>query len=156
MSSFGFGSPSPVERHFSRLKKRGLPEVVDLAGDSESEAESPRVATRKKQKRRVAPGKKARRGFGGIEAIDDEAELAAAVASLDAEPDLATGRRLDVTSEADWREAVAWTVDTRGSLDVLVNCAGIAAGDSVADTQLETWRRVFAVNLEGALLGGRR
>lgn len=96
-----------------------------------------------------------RDGVRVVLADRDEAELAAAVASLDAEPDLATGRRLDVTSEADWREAVAWTVDTRGSLDVLVNCAGIAAGDSVADTQLETWRRVFAVNLEGALLGIR-
>ena len=42
-----------------------------------------------------------------------------------------------------------------GRLDVLVNNAGIVSGQSIDVTQLESWNRVFAVNVTGVMLGTR-
>lgn len=62
---------------------------------------------------------------------------------------------LDVAREADWRAAVAAAIDHHGGLDVLVNNAGIALVQALADTSLEQWRQVHAVNLDGVFLGTR-
>ena len=45
--------------------------------------------------------------------------------------------RLDVTSESDWDAAVRTTVDSFGTLDVLVNNAGTSDGSIVEDTTEE-------------------
>ena len=47
--------------------------------------------------------------------------------------------RLDVTSESDWQEAVSTAVARFGSLDVLVNNAGISGHGKVEDTTVEDW-----------------
>jgi len=60
---------------------------------------------------------------------------------------------LDVTSEQDWADAVSAVADVFGHINVLVNNAGIAEGGSVEDTDLATWRRVHAVDLDGVFLG---
>jgi len=60
---------------------------------------------------------------------------------------------LDVTAEADWLRAIAAIEQSHGRLDGLVNAAGIIAVGSVEDTDLATWRRVMAVNLDGTFLG---
>jgi 3(or 17)beta-hydroxysteroid dehydrogenase len=60
---------------------------------------------------------------------------------------------LDVTSEEDWRRVIDEIDRAAGRLDGLVNAAGIAAFGSVEDTDLATWRRVMAVNLDGTFLG---
>jgi len=60
---------------------------------------------------------------------------------------------LDVTSEQDWLRVIAEIDRTAQTLDGLVNAAGIAAVGSVEDTDLATWRRVMAVNLDGTFLG---
>jgi 3(or 17)beta-hydroxysteroid dehydrogenase len=60
---------------------------------------------------------------------------------------------LDVTSQEDWLRVIAEIERTAGRLDGLVNAAGIAAIGSVEDTDLPTWRRVMAVNLDGTFLG---
>ncbi len=60
---------------------------------------------------------------------------------------------LDVTSEADWLQAIAAIEQKPGRLDGLVNAAGIVAVGSVEDTDFATWRRVMAVNLDGTFLG---
>jgi 3(or 17)beta-hydroxysteroid dehydrogenase len=66
--------------------------------------------------------------------------------------------KLDVTREDDWKRAVADVVAQHGSLDVLVNAAGIE-GDMVRgspeSTSLAEWRRVMSVNLDGTFLGCR-
>lgn len=60
---------------------------------------------------------------------------------------------LDVTEETAWAEAVAAVVARFGRLDILVNNAGIALAKDLEETTLAEWRRVMAVNLDGAFLG---
>jgi NAD(P)-dependent dehydrogenase (short-subunit alcohol dehydrogenase family) len=60
---------------------------------------------------------------------------------------------LDVTSEEDWRRAVAAAVSRFGKLDVLVNNAGIGGWGRLEETTLEAWNRVMAVNSTGVFLG---
>ena len=59
--------------------------------------------------------------------------------------------RLDVTSEADWERVISGFP----RLDLLVLSAGISSASSLVDTSLAEWRRVMAVNLDGAFLGVR-
>jgi 3(or 17)beta-hydroxysteroid dehydrogenase len=66
-----------------------------------------------------------------------------------------TAMRLDVTSEADWEAAVHQLLSTCGQLDILVNSAGVSAGSPLMDMSLAEWRRVLAINLDGAFLGTR-
>jgi NAD(P)-dependent dehydrogenase (short-subunit alcohol dehydrogenase family) len=61
--------------------------------------------------------------------------------------------RLDVSSESDWREAVAATVARFGKLDVLVNNAGIYCTERVEDTSEELWDQVMEINAKGVFLG---
>ena len=61
--------------------------------------------------------------------------------------------KLDVTSEDNWKAAIAETVDRFGALHVLVNSAGIGLGKTVEDITLEEWRRVHAIDLDGVFLG---
>ena len=61
---------------------------------------------------------------------------------------------LDVTSEANWQEAIAVTTSRFGRLDILVNNAGIGGVSSlVEETSLADWDRVMAVNSTGVFLG---
>ena len=62
---------------------------------------------------------------------------------------------LDVTSEKDWERAVSTVVERYGGLNVLVNNAGAYSPELVADTPLETWERVMAVNATGTFLGSK-
>ena len=62
----------------------------------------------------------------------------------------------DVTSPADWERVVAAAAERFGRLDILVNNAGVSGGPQELMTlELETWRRVLAVNLDGVFLGMR-
>lgn len=61
--------------------------------------------------------------------------------------------RLDVTDEDNWKSVVGATVEKFGRLDILVNNAGMIALGSVVDTDLESWRRINAVNSDGVFLG---
>ena len=62
---------------------------------------------------------------------------------------------LDVTSEEGWGRAVAASTRRFGRLDVLVNNAGIAEAAPLAETTLESYRRVIDVNQVGVFLGMR-
>jgi 2-keto-3-deoxy-L-fuconate dehydrogenase len=74
---------------------------------------------------------------------------AAAVEALAAElGGAATPTYLDVRDE----DAVAAALADAGRLDVLVNVAGIGSTTNTPDTSLETWERVFAVNVTGTFL----
>ena len=60
---------------------------------------------------------------------------------------------LDVTKQADWDQAVATIKKTHGRLDSLVNNAAHIIIADLAQTDLESWRDVQAVNVEGTLIG---
>jgi len=62
---------------------------------------------------------------------------------------------LDVTSESDWDSAVAATTDAFGTLNVLVNNAGILKHKRIAEMTLAEFRQVIDVNLVGEWLGVR-
>jgi 3(or 17)beta-hydroxysteroid dehydrogenase len=62
----------------------------------------------------------------------------------------------DVRDEARWAEIVEHVEDEFGRLQVLVNNAGILgsmAAISPEDTSLQDWRAIFAINVDGVLLG---
>lgn len=61
--------------------------------------------------------------------------------------------QLDVTSQDEWAKVAADVRRRFGRLDCLINNAGISMVESIADISVEKWRRVFSVNVEGALLG---
>jgi NAD(P)-dependent dehydrogenase (short-subunit alcohol dehydrogenase family) len=79
-----------------------------------------------------------------------------AVAEIRAAGGQAVARLLDVTSEEGWAATMeAAEKGWGGAPDVVVCAAGIAHSSPVAETTLEQWRRVMAVNLDGCFLGLR-
>ncbi len=65
----------------------------------------------------------------------------------------ATYVHLNVTREADWRQAVATAVQAYGTLNVLINNAGILFRSKIEDTTEADWDRIMAVNVKGVFLG---
>lgn len=65
----------------------------------------------------------------------------------------ASAHALDVTDTAQWQGVAARIERDYGRLDVLVNSAGVATFDRVDPAMFDTYRRAFAVNVEGSLHG---
>jgi NAD(P)-dependent dehydrogenase (short-subunit alcohol dehydrogenase family) len=80
------------------------------------------------------------------------AEGAAVVRDLGAEGREATFIAADVTREADVRSACAAVARHHGTIDVLVNNAGVNAYFDAATMTEAEWDSVFAVDLKGAWL----
>ncbi|MFP6696493.1 MAG: glucose 1-dehydrogenase [Alphaproteobacteria bacterium] len=62
----------------------------------------------------------------------------------------------DVRQEADWQRLMDQVADKQRRLDILHNNAGILATQQMqflADTDVEQWRAIQAVNVEGVFLG---
>jgi 3alpha(or 20beta)-hydroxysteroid dehydrogenase len=85
---------------------------------------------------------------------DDEGKAVTAAIASEIGAD-AIYQSLDVTDEDAWTEAVEGTTRAFGRLDVLVNNAGIAESAPLAETSLESYRRVIDVNQIGVFLGMR-
>ena len=86
--------------------------------------------------------------------LDEEGEAAAA--SIAADGGRSRYVHLDVTQEGDWEAAVAAAVSQFGSLDVLVNNAGIGSSSfQIHEEPVELWDRTIDVNLKGVFLGTR-
>ncbi|MGH6797952.1 MAG: SDR family NAD(P)-dependent oxidoreductase, partial [Roseiarcus sp.] len=90
-------------------------------------------------------------GEGAKVAATDRNE--AGLKTLGADADLALVQ--DVTDEARWRAVVDEVVAAFWRLDILVNSAGIGVLGNIETTTLADWRKVNAVNAEGAFLGCR-
>jgi meso-butanediol dehydrogenase/(S,S)-butanediol dehydrogenase/diacetyl reductase len=65
---------------------------------------------------------------------------------------LDSGIACDVRDAGSCRDAVAAARERHGRLDVLVNVAGVVAGNRIEDVTPEEWRRVIDVNLTGTFL----
>lgn len=61
--------------------------------------------------------------------------------------------RLDVSSAREWDEVIALVRERFGTLDVLVNLAGIVDWPGIEDTREDAWDRVIDVNQKGTWLG---
>jgi NAD(P)-dependent dehydrogenase (short-subunit alcohol dehydrogenase family) len=61
--------------------------------------------------------------------------------------------KLDVTSEDNWKEAIAKSVEAFGALHILLNSAGIGLSKTVEEIELSEWRKVHAIDLDGVFLG---
>jgi 3(or 17)beta-hydroxysteroid dehydrogenase len=60
----------------------------------------------------------------------------------------------DVASEESWKALLASVLKHEGRLDIMVNNAGVSGGSgTIENTTVENWRRVEAINSEGAFLG---
>lgn len=85
----------------------------------------------------------------------DEASTAAAAAALSDEGGNIAFRVQDIRSEARWAELVSDTLAHFGSLDVLVNNAGLYRAEFASDTTVEMLEALIDVNLRGTFLGCR-
>jgi NAD(P)-dependent dehydrogenase (short-subunit alcohol dehydrogenase family) len=85
----------------------------------------------------------------------------ASVAGLDRDADGLARIQLEhreVADVTDWdalHAAVDQTAQALGGLDVLIACAGITGRGTAADTKLEEWERIFAVNVRGVFLAAK-
>src|SRR3982075_3589525 len=61
--------------------------------------------------------------------------------------------QLDITSQLQWRSAVAETLRVAGGLDILVNNAGVAHIKPLEAVSVDEWNADINVNLNGAFLG---
>jgi NAD(P)-dependent dehydrogenase (short-subunit alcohol dehydrogenase family) len=90
---------------------------------------------------------------GGAFVLAADVNLSAVQRTADEIGPAAAAAGLDVTDEAGWEAAVQRLLAARGRFDILVNSAGVSAGAPLTDMTLVDWRRVLAVNLDGAFLG---
>ena len=91
------------------------------------------------------------RGFTVLAGARDEERGLAAERELRADGVDARFVSLDVTQDASVREAADWIEREYGRLDILVNNAGIARGNPASETNLDTMREVYEVNVFGAI-----
>jgi len=82
----------------------------------------------------------------------DEVAGRATAAELAAAGTAAPFRRADIAAEADVRSAVDDVLARYGTIDVLVNNAGVNAYFDATDMTEAEWDRVFGVDLKGAWL----
>jgi 3alpha(or 20beta)-hydroxysteroid dehydrogenase len=62
---------------------------------------------------------------------------------------------LDVTSESQWQDAIAFAEKTYGPVDILINNAGVVGFTPLDTCDLAEWNRVIGINLTGTFLGIR-
>ena len=86
----------------------------------------------------------------GIGYHTSDAEARALIAALAELGTMATAVRGDVASAEDAARMVQETRTALGHIDVLINNAGIAHTALFTDTDYAAWRRLFAVNVDGA------
>jgi len=60
---------------------------------------------------------------------------------------------LDVSSEEDWKTAVARVERAFGHVDAVLNCAGVSVAAPIDEATLDVWRRTMAINADGVFLG---
>jgi NAD(P)-dependent dehydrogenase (short-subunit alcohol dehydrogenase family) len=97
-----------------------------------------------------------REGANVVVADIDSAAATATADALSARGRLALAVPTDVTSAESLDRLFSVVVERFGRLDVAINNAGVFHVAPLLDFPLDAWRRVFAVNVEGALLTTQR
>lgn len=83
-------------------------------------------------------------------------QVVSADITLPAEPVEGVGHlSLDVRSDQDWSDAVAWVDREWGGLDILFNNAGVAGGGRVDVAGIEEWEWITEINLFGVVRGAK-
>lgn len=59
--------------------------------------------------------------------------------------------KLDVTNEEEWANTVKPAEEKFGPVEILVNNAGIAPGDSMKDLDVDLYRKVIEINQDGTV-----
>ena len=59
----------------------------------------------------------------------------------------------DVASEDSWKEVIDNVEMNFGSINILINSAGISLGADIVSTDFEVWKKVHEVNLDSVFLG---
>lgn len=86
----------------------------------------------------------------------DEARGETLAAALRDSGAVAEFHRLDVSNEAGWQQIIDRIDEQFGTLDVLVNNAGISQSEQpIIGQSLADWRLVMSINLDGVFLGMR-
>ena len=78
-----------------------------------------------------------------------------AVGAGSSEQDIALAVQADVSDEAQVDRLVQTTLKTFGSVDILINNAGIDGGGQIHAHDVSTWDHIMAVNLRGPFLLAR-
>ena len=81
--------------------------------------------------------------------LDNSRAVAAEVASSGGR---ALGIAVDVGQPESVKQMAAAAIAEFGSIDILINCAGVSQHDPAELTPLETWDRVIDINLRGTFL----
>jgi 3-hydroxybutyrate dehydrogenase len=97
----------------------------------------------------------AREGANVAIADRNDDAAAAAVEEIARAGGAALAVGMDVTDEAQVAAGVARAVEHFGSIDVLVNNAGIQHIDALVDLDFAHWKKLLAVHLDGAFLATR-
>ena len=67
--------------------------------------------------------------------------------------DSACFAELDVTREEEWQRAIAVAEARFGSLQIVMNCAGISVPGPIDLVSFDQWRQTMSVNADGVFLG---
>lgn len=84
--------------------------------------------------------------------LREEAAIETAKRLTEMGPGEAMGVAMDVTSEAMVNDGVAKTVETWGTVDVLVSNAGIQIVHPTVDYPFDHWKKMLAIHLDGSFL----
>lgn len=79
-------------------------------------------------------------------------KLKAACAELDTGEERVLGLECDVTKEPDVVRCIEKVFESYGTVDVVVNNAGIGIPAPIQEMTLESWEKVFSVNMTGVFL----
>lgn len=91
-------------------------------------------------------------GAGAHVVVADISPAGAEATAAGLGPGRATAVAADVSDPAGVGRLVRGTHERHGRLDAVVNNAGVVEVETLDQTSLDTWRRTFAVNVEGPLL----
>lgn len=82
----------------------------------------------------------------------NEAKLKSTCEELASEGGNVLGLKCDITEESDIINCIGKTCETFGTVDMVVNNAGIGIPAPIQEMTLESWEKVFKVNMTGVFL----